>query len=142
MLCLPSLQIACAFLRCMPLRLLPGRRLRAVPCAHRYAMEAQSHLELSGIVYPPCPKYKQAAALAEQGMQGPGGAMAPGQQMPPGGEPSAGLRPLLNTSSVYGCLRCNPLCQCRDMLLIMPSWRRGRLPVLEACIERLAEMRI
>ena len=54
-------------------------------------MEAQSHLELSGIIYPPCPKYKQAAALAEQGMQGPGGAMAPGQQMPPGGEPSAGL---------------------------------------------------
>ena len=53
-------------------------------------MEAQSHLELSGIIYPPCPKYKQAAALAQQGMQGPG-AMAPGQQMPPGGAPSAGL---------------------------------------------------
>ena len=77
---------ACAAVQFRPL---PGRRLKAVPRVRRYAMEAQSHLELSGIVYPPCPKYKQAAALAEQGMQGPG-AMAPGQQVPPG-EPSAEL---------------------------------------------------
>ncbi len=73
-------------------------------------MEAQSHLELSGIVYPPCPKYKQAAALAEQGMQGPGGAMAPGQQMPPGGEPSTGLLHLgladCTHSAASPCLTC------------------------------------
>ena len=89
-------------------------------------MEAQSHLELSGIVYPPCPKYKQAAALAEQGMQGPGGAMAPGQQMPPGGEPSAGLlhsppHPLLDMLLCLGILAAR---SCLADARIWGHWER------------------
>ena len=49
----------------------------------RYAMEAVSSLELSGVIYPRCDTYAQGAALAGAGA-GSGAALAPGQHVPPG----------------------------------------------------------
>lgn len=48
--------------------------------ARRYAMEAVSKLELSGILYPPCPTGFNGAM--------PQGALAPGQALPAGTDPA------------------------------------------------------
>lgn len=51
----------------------------------RYAMEAVSSLELSGVIYPRCDTYAQGAAMAGAGAgAGSGAALAPGQHVPPG----------------------------------------------------------
>ncbi len=47
--------------------------------SHRYAMEAVSKLELSGIVYPPCPLPSYGAgALPQSAAAGNAAALAPG----------------------------------------------------------------